>query len=228
MRPFGPIPESDSSKESVGAEFWDISRDWGPKVRKGELTRQHIIAKAAPVFNQRGFAGCSMSDLMEATGLEKGGLYRHFASKEELAVEAFRYAMQEVVAARVVGLDRIEGAIPRLKHLVRAFVEIPSPVAGGCPLLNVAAYSENGSNGIRKQAREAIGAWKSRLLEILEEGMTTGELREDVDPRRMANAVISMLEGSLVISRLEGAKQARWDAQATLDDLLNGLAAPRP
>ena len=60
---------------------------------KGELTRERIIAQAAPLFNQRGFAGCSMQDVMEATGLEKGGLYRHFSSKEELAAEAFRYAV---------------------------------------------------------------------------------------------------------------------------------------
>src|SRR5271163_4342886 len=96
----------------------------GNVMNKGEMTRQRIIEEAAPIFNQRGFAGCSMQDLMEATGLEKGGIYRHFGSKEELAVAAFRYAMQETVAARIVGLDRVTGAIPRLMHVVKAFVEI--------------------------------------------------------------------------------------------------------
>jgi TetR/AcrR family transcriptional regulator, transcriptional repressor for nem operon len=192
---------------------------------KGEVTRQHIIERAAPVFNQRGFAGCSMQDLMEATGLEKGGIYRHFASKEELAVAAFRYAMQEAVAARVVDLDKVTGAIPRLMHVVRAFVEIPSPVPGGCPLLNVAAYSESGCEGVQAQAKEFMGAWKSRLLGILEDGIASGELRGNVDARRTANAVISMLEGSLVICRIEGTKQARRDAQETLEVMLGGLAA---
>ena len=37
---------------------------------KGELTRQRIIEEAAPIFNQRGFAGCSMQDVLDATGLE--------------------------------------------------------------------------------------------------------------------------------------------------------------
>jgi len=192
---------------------------------KGEVTRQHIIERAAPVFNQRGFAGCSMQDLMEATGLEKGGIYRHFASKEELAVAAFRYAMQQTVAARLVDLDRVTGAIPRLMHVVKAFVEIPSPVPGGCPLLNVAAYSESGCAGVQAQAKEFMGAWKARLLGILEDGIASGELRRDVDPKRTANAVISMLEGSLVICRIEGTKQARRDAQETLEMMLGGLAA---
>ena len=56
---------------------------------KGELTRQRIVALAAPIFNQKGYAGTALSDLMRATGLEKGGIYRHFESKQELAEDAF-------------------------------------------------------------------------------------------------------------------------------------------
>src|SRR6202171_5234257 len=58
---------------------------------KGEQTRKKIVEAAAPIFNQRGYEGSSLNDLMEATGLKKGGIYRHFTSKEELAVEAFDY-----------------------------------------------------------------------------------------------------------------------------------------
>jgi len=43
-------------------------------VRKGELTRQEIIRQAAPIFNQKGYDGAALSDLMRATGLEKGGI----------------------------------------------------------------------------------------------------------------------------------------------------------
>jgi len=48
---------------------------------KGEQTRKKIVQAAAPIFNQRGYEGSSVNDLMEATGLQKGGIYRHFASK---------------------------------------------------------------------------------------------------------------------------------------------------
>src|SRR6266852_4094752 len=54
-------------------------------MRKGEQTRQDIIRKAAPIFNQKGYDGAALSDLMRATGLTKGGIYRHTESKEELA-----------------------------------------------------------------------------------------------------------------------------------------------
>ena len=42
---------------------------------KGQKTRERIVAEAASLFNQRGFEASSMSELMEATGLEKGGIY---------------------------------------------------------------------------------------------------------------------------------------------------------
>jgi TetR/AcrR family transcriptional repressor of nem operon len=60
---------------------------------KGEMTRRAIVEKAAALLNRRGFSGFSMSALMEA-GLEKGGIYRHFDSKEQLAAKAFEYAGQ--------------------------------------------------------------------------------------------------------------------------------------
>jgi AcrR family transcriptional regulator len=41
---------------------------------KGQETRQRIIEQAAPLFNQGGMAGCSMQDILRATGLKKGGL----------------------------------------------------------------------------------------------------------------------------------------------------------
>jgi TetR/AcrR family transcriptional repressor of nem operon len=53
-------------------------------MRKGEQTRHEIIRKAAPIFNQKGYEGAALSDLMEATGLEKGGIYRHFEASNSL------------------------------------------------------------------------------------------------------------------------------------------------
>src|SRR5580704_13355488 len=101
------------------------SQNWvrGAGMRKGEQTRQEIIRKAAPIFNQRGYDGAAMSDLMRATGLEKGGIYRHFSSKEALAAEAFDYAWQETVNARVHDLDTIPNSIDRLKQLLANFIE---------------------------------------------------------------------------------------------------------
>jgi TetR/AcrR family transcriptional regulator, transcriptional repressor for nem operon len=55
-------------------------------MRKGEQTRLEIIRKAAPIFNQKGYDGAALSDLMRATGLEKGGIYRHFTGCRDIAL----------------------------------------------------------------------------------------------------------------------------------------------
>src|SRR6266478_9974761 len=72
---------------------------------KGQQTRRDIVEKAAPLFNKKGFEGTSLSDLMHATGLQKGGIYRHFSSKEELATEVFDYAWQKAVSRRLEGIE---------------------------------------------------------------------------------------------------------------------------
>jgi TetR/AcrR family transcriptional repressor of nem operon len=101
-------------------------------MRKGEQTRQEIIRKAAPIFNQQGYAGSALSDLMRATGLEKGGIYRHFDSKEQLAAEAFDYAWQETLDARIHDLDIIPNSVDRLKQLVANFAgRLPVAQHGG-------------------------------------------------------------------------------------------------
>ena len=191
---------------------------------KGELTRQRIIEEAAPIFNQRGFAGCSMQDVLEATGLEKGGVYRHFASKEELAAEAFQYAWKRVAKARREGQDAISGAVAKLQYSVRRFAETPGVFPGGCPLMNTAIDADDGNPVLRDLVCAAMKEWKARLSSIVEDGLVRGEIRRGVEPRRIANTIISTLEGALMISRLEGNRTAIEDARKTLELMLNGIA----
>ena len=192
-------------------------------MRKGEATRQRIIAEAAPIFNQRGFDGCSMQDLMTATGLEKGGLYRHFANKEDLAAEAFRYALAQNVKVRTEHLDEIPNSINKLKKVVQLFVDLPSAIPGGCPLMNTAIDADDGNPALRDLARKGIQDWRARLVHILETGIKAGEIRRSTDPRRIANTLIATLEGALMISRLENNRNALRDAQTTLDTLIAAL-----
>ena len=196
----------------------------GKGMSKGELTRQRIIEEAAPIFNQRGFAGCSMQDVLDATGLEKGGVYRHFASKEELAAEAFQYAWTRVSKARREGQDAIPGAVEKLKYSVRRFAESPGVFPGGCPLMNTAIDADDGNPVLRDLVCAAMKSWKARLASIVADGIANGEIRADVEPRRIANSMIAMLEGALMISRLEGNRTAIEDAGKTLELTLNKIA----
>jgi len=187
---------------------------------KGEETRERIIAKAAELFNQRGLEGTSLADLMEATGLEKGGIYRHFPSKEAVAKEAFDYAWGAAFQERVRDLDKITGSIDRLKHLVTNFVERRSTIPGGCPLLNTAIDADDGNPVLRERARHALGKWQELIVSIIQEGIERREIRNEVNPKQVAMLIISSLEGALMITRLERNRDALLTAREHLEHYL--------
>src|SRR6267143_1280555 len=145
-------------------------------MRKGEQTRREIIRKAAPIFNQRGYDGAALSDLMKATGLEKGGIYRHFSSKEALAAEAFDYAWRETLDARIHDLDTIPNTVDRLKQLVANFVERRGIIPGGCPLLNTAIDTDDGNSVLRERARKALRGWRSYLISMINAGIKVRDI----------------------------------------------------
>jgi TetR/AcrR family transcriptional repressor of nem operon len=105
---------------------------------EGEHTRKKIVEAASPIFNKRGYEGSSLNDLMEAAGLKKGGIYRHFSSKEGLAAEACDYTWEAAWNARLLHVDEKTNGIEKLKQLIANFVDHGSPVPGGSPILNTA------------------------------------------------------------------------------------------
>ena len=172
-------------------------------VSKGAETRQRIVAKAAEMFNQHGFEGSSLAELMKATGLEKGGIYRHFSSKETMAVAAFDYAWKAAVEIRSRELDKFSNSVDWLKQFISNFVERPTSVPGGCPLLNTAIDSDDGNPVLRSRVRKALDGWRRRLVARIKAGITAKEIRRDVDAKKLAILIISTLEGALMICRLE-------------------------
>ena len=189
-------------------------------MRKGERTRQEIIRKAAPIFNQRGYDGAALSDLMRATGLEKGGIYRHFSSKEALAAEAFDYAWRETLNARIHDLDTISNSVDRLKQLVANFVERRGTIPGGCPLLNTAIDTDDGNSVLRERARKALRGWRSYLISMINAGIKAREIRPRVDAKKLATLIISSLEGGIMVYRLERSEEALRGVHAHLDSYL--------
>ena len=189
------------------------------RLTKGEKSRRNIVAKAAVVFNQRGFEGCSMQDIVEAVGLEKGSIYGHFSSKEELALEAFDFAWADTVQKRMGNLDTVDNAVDKLKLHVRNYVETPS-FTGGCPWLNTSVEADDGNPALRDRARKALRGWEEALVKIVIEGQRRGEVRLEVQPQSVATFLISTLEGATAVSRIDKRAGALAHAQENLDRFL--------
>ena len=171
---------------------------------KGEQTRAMILARVAPLFNQQGYSGSSLSDIMQQTGLEKGGIYNHFKSKEQLALQAFDYSIALLDQRIRAALAEKKHAIERLFALLSYFQELVDdpPIPGGCPILNTAIESDDTETALRDRAREAMDVLRSTVRRIISKGIERGEIRPGVDIETWTSVMIATLEGAVMLSRL--------------------------
>jgi TetR/AcrR family transcriptional repressor of nem operon len=188
---------------------------------KGEQTRRKIVEAAAPIFNKRGYEGSSLSELMEATGLKKGGIYRHFSSKEQLAAEAFDYTWETAWNSRLQHVDEKASGIEKLKQLIANFVNHRSPVSGGCPILNTAIDADDGNPVLRAHVAKALRSWLSSLHTIVDQAQARGETQNGVDPQAVATLIVASLEGALMMSRIQRNDEALRRVQAHLNRYLD-------
>ncbi|MBF2064088.1 MAG: TetR/AcrR family transcriptional regulator [Calothrix sp. C42_A2020_038] len=176
---------------------------------KGDDTKAMIIEKAASLFNQQGYAGSSMSDIMQVTGLQKGGIYNHFRSKDDLALQAFDYAILQIQKRYREAWVSKQHAVERLQAIVDVFrIYIDNPqhpiIKGGCPLLNTAIESDDAHPALKARAQQAMHSWCLLFRRIIEKGIKKGEVNPNIDGDEVASIIISTLEGSVMMSKLNG------------------------
>ena len=182
---------------------------------KGEKTRERIIERSIAVFNSKGYAGASMSDIMAATGLNKGGIYNHFESKDALALAAFDHAVEVLMRRTDSLVDAAETAPDKLLAILRVFswnMKQP-PFEGGCPLLNTATEADDAHPELRDRVRAAILALQKRVRKIVKDGVAAGEVRPAADPDAVASVFVATLEGAVMLANLY--KDAKHMARAT-------------
>jgi TetR/AcrR family transcriptional repressor of nem operon len=197
-------------------------------MRKGEKTRQHVIETAARVLNQHGYAGAGMSELMRETGLAKGGIYRHFDSKETLAVEAFDYAFATVHNLRFADLEAIPNAVDKLKKFVEGYAAITSPIPGGCPILNTGIENDDGNAALLRCAQGGFDKTVKRLTKIIRDGQERREIRREIAAEELALFIFCSLEGGIFASRLQGSRQRLKVVARYLVEYLENEIRPAP
>jgi len=202
---------------------------------KGERTRERIISTAAPIFNRLGYSGATVADLLAATGLEKGGLYRHFASKEDIALAAFDHAVRlhgDRIRSYVIAAG--PSASARLLAVAEAIASLAeNPVVpGGCPLLNTAVESDDAEGpmypALRSRTRRAMTRLLGAVRDMIVDGIASGEFRKGLDADVEASGVVASLEGALMLSKLYDDSTHMRHAVERVRALTDALAAPQP
>lgn len=144
---------------------------------RAERTRNLILDAAAEVFDERGFNGASLSDILARAGVTKGALYFHFASKEELAREIIE--AQFDVELPLVNYDNL--GLQTLIDMSHAF--------GHNLLTNIRVRASNRlvtEATFASPAPEVFQRWIGVIREVLDAAYARGELRKEWDTETVA------------------------------------------
>ncbi|WP_051052807.1 DUF559 domain-containing protein [Fulvivirga imtechensis] len=192
-------------------------------------TREKIIQQSAELFNIYGYHGCSLSHIMEATKLKKGGIYNHFKNKDEIAVEAFNYNYNRMLKRFRDRLDYDKTCLDKLYSVIDVYVSLiddPLVKGGGCPIFNTAMDSTNTHPELKKKAQEGIKSFKKYVEIKLEEGVRTGEFRSDINIKEVSTLIIATLEGAIIMSRIDDNRECVEFAASYLKNYVRGLLPP--
>jgi AcrR family transcriptional regulator len=153
--------------------------------RRSELTRQ-----AAKLFAERGYHGTSIGDLAAAMGVQKGSLYAHITSKQDLLYETMRDGADAFHGA----LDAIPDDLPpteKIRHALRAHLRVVSQQ------LDVATVFVREWRYLEGERREEIlgerRRYEERFRALFREGRELGGLRTDLDEASAALLALSAL-----------------------------------
>lgn len=194
-------------------------------MNKAEKTRQFIIEKTAPIFNVKGFAGTSINDLIQATGLTKGSIYGNFKNKDDVALAAFDHNLKMVHEVIRQGMDNKDSVKDKLLVYVTVynnFLELPFP-NGGCPILNTSTEADDTHPQLRQKAADAIMQWKDNLQALIKKGMDNREFHAETDPEQMALTIIAMIEGGIMMVKVTGKLNYRNAVMQSIKKMIEDL-----
>jgi len=163
---------------------------------QADTNRQRIVAVAGNLFRSRGYDAVGIADVMKGAGMTQGGFYKHFASKEALAAEAWRQGFE------------LSSAIWRRKEKDSPAADIidyylaPKPPEHRCPIV---AHGEEAARTEEDCALRGVYADGAKALYETFMDAAKGSMSED-----RAKLVFAAMIGVNMLSRAAG--DARWVA----------------
>src|SRR5512139_181267 len=170
--------------------------------KAGKETRQNVIEKSLQLFSVKGFYNTSISDIMAATGLTKGGLYAHFDSKEaiwnaayERAVEIWREIVFKDVRKVSDPLDRIGKTI---ENDLRDYC-CGEVFEGGCFFFNMLVELSGQSKAMSGRIVAGFMQFSDLLASWLEEARASGKLKPGVKIKEVADFIVTSINGAAAL-----------------------------
>ena len=172
----------------------------------------------------------SMNDIINETGIQKGGIYRHFKDKDQLMVEAFQFSVEAMQHYFMKMVEPYNNTEEKLNAFVEAFFELSKnkPIIGGCPIFNAATEMDDlEGNPLIDHITQAMDNLTSWLSNIIHKGLLFNELKAVVNPKEVSIFIISTLEGALVMYKLKKDEQIITSIKHYLDHYFSTIFLKR-
>ena len=150
-----------------------------------------------------------MADILLATGLKKGGIYGNFQSKDEIALEAFDYALNKVKEALRFRISQEKTPAAKLYAILDFYhnYSVNPLIEGGCPILNTAIDADDTIPFLKERALKGLKEMLGSLRYIIERGISSGDFNERLNPAIEAELIFATIEGGIMMSKLHNNPQ---------------------
>lgn len=169
---------------------------------KGARTRQLIIEKSLQLFSVKGYYNTSIRNIMEATGLTKGGLYGHFESKEAIWYAVYDEAVKRWHAVVFDQVNNINNPLHRIEKVIENDVinYLGQQIfQGGCYFLNTLVELSGQSPEMSRHMLRGFIRFSKLLQQWLMEAEAGGLIKPGLNHREIANFIFISLNGAAAL-----------------------------
>ena len=187
--------------------------------RRGQQTRQRIVAAAAELMFENGVAETTLEDIRAAAGVSGSQVYHYFEDKQALVRAVIDYQADAVLDAQVDHLDHLD-TVAGLRAWRDFIVDHQRRLGcrGGCPIGSLGAEVAETDEAARVVAARALRRWETRIRDGFQVMHARGDLAAGTDPEQLALATLAALQGGLLMTQLE--RDTR-PLEAALDAMLD-------
>jgi AcrR family transcriptional regulator len=168
----------------------------------GRETRRNVIEKSLQIFSVKGYHNASISDIMAATELTKGGLYAHFDSKEALWNAAYDRAVEIWRGIVFKGVRNVSDPLDRVAKTIGNDLRdycCGEVFEGGCFFFNSLVELSGQSPAMSGRIVEGFMRFSDLLASWLEEAKTEGKLKPGVRIREVADFIVISINGAAAL-----------------------------
>ena len=195
--------------------------------RKGQATRDRVVAAAAALMYERGVAGTSTEDVQAAAGVSASQLYHYFADKRSLTRAVIEYQTDAVLGFQepLLRFDSLDA----LRNWAATIVEVQrlNEFRGGCPLGSLANELAENDSAARQDVVAGYRRWHDAIRAGLVGLRDRGGLVESADVDKLATALLTSLQGGLLLAKVLRDGEPLKNALSTAIDHVATFAVER-